>query len=71
MGGLKVGCMQSAVTFRCDDGLLMPGLLTTPDGQLETPWPGLLLIYEAFGMNDEMGRVAAAWPVRGVGCVHP
>ncbi|MDT7658049.1 MAG: carboxymethylenebutenolidase [Pseudonocardiales bacterium] len=51
--------MQSDVTFRCDDGFVMPGVLTTPDGQPNAPRPGLLLIYEAFGMNDEMTRVAA------------
>lgn len=51
--------MQSEVAFRCSDGFPMPSLLTTPDGQSQTPRPGLLLIYEAFGMNDEMGRVAA------------
>jgi len=50
--------MQSDVTFRCDDGLVMPGVLTTPDGQPDAPRPGLLLIYEVFGMNDEMARVA-------------
>jgi carboxymethylenebutenolidase len=50
--------MQSDVTFRCDDGLVMPGVLTTPDGQPDAPRPGLLLIYEAFGMNDEMAKVA-------------
>ncbi|HEX4251778.1 MAG TPA: dienelactone hydrolase family protein [Pseudonocardia sp.] len=51
--------MQSDVTFRCDDGLVMPGVLTTPDGEPGAPRPGLLMIYEAFGMNDEMTRVAA------------
>jgi carboxymethylenebutenolidase len=51
--------MQSDVTFRCDDGFAMPGVLTTPDGQPDAPRPGLLLIYEIFGMNDEMTRVAA------------
>jgi len=50
--------MQSDVTFRCDEGLVMPGVLTTPDGQPDAPRPGLLLIYEAFGMSDEMTRVA-------------
>jgi carboxymethylenebutenolidase len=50
--------VQTDVTFRCGDGFPMPGLLTTPDGESETPRPGLLLVYEAFGMNDDMGRVA-------------
>lgn len=51
--------MQSRVTFSCDDGFPMPGRLTTPDGRMQQPRPGLLLIYEAFGMSDEMDRVAA------------
>ncbi|MBA2323757.1 MAG: dienelactone hydrolase family protein [Pseudonocardiales bacterium] len=51
--------MQSDVHFTCDDGLFMPGLLTTPTIEQSGPRPGLLLIYEAFGMNDEMARVAA------------
>ena len=50
--------MQSDVTFRCDDGFDMPAVLTTPDGGPDAPGPGLLLIYEALGMNDEMARVA-------------
>jgi carboxymethylenebutenolidase len=50
--------MQSDVHFRCDDGLSMPGLLTTPTVPRSGPRPGLLLIYEAFGMTDEMARVA-------------
>jgi len=50
--------MQSDVTFRCDDGFAMPGVLTSPEGQSETSRPGLLLIYELFGMNEEMAEVA-------------
>lgn len=50
--------MQSDVHVPCDDGLAMPAVLTTPTMQRSGPRPGLLLIYEAFGMNDEMTRVA-------------
>jgi carboxymethylenebutenolidase len=50
--------MHSDVTFRCDDGFPMPGWLTSPDDQGQQPRPGLLLIYEALGMHDEMTRVA-------------
>ncbi|WP_028933056.1 dienelactone hydrolase family protein [Pseudonocardia spinosispora] len=49
--------MQTDVTFRCDDGFDMPGVLTTDDGH-EGPRPGLLMIYEALGMNHEMASVA-------------
>lgn len=50
--------MQSDVTFSCDDGFVMPAVLTTPDDEHEGARPGLLLIYEALGMNEEMTRVA-------------
>jgi carboxymethylenebutenolidase len=49
---------QSEVTFPCDDGHPMRGVLTLPAGSPAAPRPGLLLIYEVFGMNDEMKRVA-------------
>lgn len=50
--------MQSDVRFPCGDGFSMPGVLTTPTIERSGPRPGLLLIYEALGMNDEMARVA-------------
>ncbi|HEY2205102.1 MAG TPA: dienelactone hydrolase family protein [Pseudonocardia sp.] len=50
--------MQTDVTFRCDDGFAMPGVLTTPDTPADGPRPGLLLIYEALGMNQEMASTA-------------
>jgi carboxymethylenebutenolidase len=50
--------MQTDVSFRCDDGFTMPGVLTTPDGPAAEPRPGLLMIYEALGMNEEMAKVA-------------
>ncbi|MGQ0479761.1 MAG: dienelactone hydrolase family protein [Pseudonocardia sp.] len=50
--------MQSDVRFTCADGFSMPGVLTTPTIERSGPRPGLLLIYEALGMNDEMARVA-------------
>ncbi len=50
--------MQSDVSFTCDDGFSMPGLLTTPTLEQHGRRPALLMIYEAFGMNEEMARVA-------------
>lgn len=50
--------MQTDVTFRCDDGFDMPGVLTTTDDGHDGQRPGLLMIYEALGMNHEMARVA-------------
>ena len=51
--------MLTEVRFSCDDGFSMPGLLATPTFEQSGPRPGLLLIYEALGMTDEMTRVAA------------
>jgi carboxymethylenebutenolidase len=50
--------MQLDVYFPCDDGHAMRGVLTLPDGAGEGRRPGLLLLYEVFGMNEEMKRVA-------------
>lgn len=51
--------MQSEIRFPCDDGATLPGVLSLPDGHVGAPRPGLLLVYEILGMNDEMRRVAA------------
>jgi len=50
--------VQTDVSFDCPDGFRMPGVLTTPDFPAEGPRPGLLLIYEALGMNQEMAAAA-------------
>ncbi|TKD12658.1 dienelactone hydrolase family protein [Polyangium fumosum] len=47
---------QREIRFPCDDGFSMRGILTLPDRP--EPRPGLLLIYEVFGLNEEMKRVA-------------
>jgi carboxymethylenebutenolidase len=49
--------VQTEITFPADDGVALPGVLTLPDTG-EEPYPALVMIYEAFGMNDEMRRVA-------------
>jgi carboxymethylenebutenolidase len=43
----------------------MPGVLTTPDRPADGPRPGLLLIYEALGMNQEMAAAARELAVEG------
>ena len=42
--------------FRCPDEYLMPVHVCRP--KLETKLPGILFVYEAFGLNDEMKRIA-------------
>jgi carboxymethylenebutenolidase len=49
--------MQTDVTLTATGGAPYPGVLTVPDGA-EGPLPALVMIYEAFGMTDEMRRVA-------------
>jgi carboxymethylenebutenolidase len=49
--------MQTDVTLTATGGVSYPGVLTVPDGA-EGPGPALVMIYEAFGMTDEMRRVA-------------
>jgi carboxymethylenebutenolidase len=50
--------VQIDVRFACDDGFEMPGVLTLPEGATAERRPALLLMYEIFGLNDEMRRVA-------------
>lgn len=50
--------VQIDVSFPCDDGHAMGGVLTLPEANDGRPRPALLLIYEILGMNDEMKRVA-------------
>ncbi len=49
--------MQLEIVFPSSDGKPLPGVLTVPDGA-DGPVPALLMIYEVFGMSDEMRRVA-------------
>jgi len=47
--------VQTEIRFPAGNTTL-PGVFTVPDG--EGPFPALVMIYEAFGMTDEMKRVA-------------
>ena len=49
--------MQVETVFHAADGTPLPAVLTVPDG-VDGPVPGVLMIYEVFGMSDEMRRVA-------------
>jgi carboxymethylenebutenolidase len=48
---------QTAISFPCADGAVLPGLLTVPT-DAGGPRPALLMIYEVFGMTAEMRRLA-------------
>jgi carboxymethylenebutenolidase len=53
--------MQTEVTLNGAGGVQFPGVLTVPDAPSDagpTRGPALVLIYEVFGMTEEMKRVA-------------
>lgn len=50
------GLTRSREHFPCADGFSMPAYVSRPSAA--APVPGVLLIYEMFGMNEEMARVA-------------
>ena len=61
--------MQVETVFPTSDGT-MPAVLTLPDGA-QGPVPGLLMIYEIFGMSDEMRRVARELAAEGYAVLIP
>ena len=61
--------MQVETVFPTSDGT-MPAVLTLPD-EAEGPVPGLLMIYEIFGMSDEMRRVARELAAEGYAVLIP
>jgi Dienelactone hydrolase and related enzymes len=60
--------VQTEIRFPAGNTTL-PGVFTLPDG--EGPFPGLVMIYEAFGMTDEMKRVARDLAADGYATVIP
>lgn len=48
--------VRSREKFSCSDGFAMSAYISRPKAQAKAP--GILFIYEAFGMNDEMIRIA-------------
>lgn len=56
-------------TFPCSDGYTMPASLSRPEGSGKLP--GLLFIYEAFGLNEEMQRVANDFASAGYNVMIP
>ena len=62
--------MQVETVFPAADGTPMPAVLTVPDGA-DGPVPGVLMIYEIFGMSDEMRRVARDLAAEGYAVLIP
>jgi carboxymethylenebutenolidase len=57
------------VQFTCRDGYNMPAYLAHPEGA--GALPGILFIYEAFGMNSEMVRLANTFAREGFSVLMP
>jgi carboxymethylenebutenolidase len=62
--------VQTGISFPADDGVSLPGVLTVPDSA-DGPGPALVLIYEAYGMTDEMQRVARGLAAEGYAVLIP
>ncbi|UQA60932.1 dienelactone hydrolase family protein [Polyangium aurulentum] len=63
---------QIDITFPCNDGHPMRGVLTLPAGSSSSaPRPGLILIYEILGLNEEMRRVARDLAAEGYAVLIP
>jgi carboxymethylenebutenolidase len=61
--------IRSEEKFTCTDGFSMPAYLTRPADS--APVPGLLFIYEIFGMNSEMRRLADELAAAGYAVLVP
>jgi carboxymethylenebutenolidase len=62
--------VQTEIAFPTADGRSLPGVLTVPEPAPERG-PALLMIYEAFGMTDEMRRVARELAAEGYPVLIP
>jgi carboxymethylenebutenolidase len=62
--------VQVEIVFPSSEGAPLPGVLTLPDGA-DGPVPALLMIYEVFGMSDEVRRVARDLAAEGYAVLIP
>jgi carboxymethylenebutenolidase len=62
--------VQTEIVFPASDGRPMPGVLTVPEGATG-PVPGLVMIYEIWGMTGEMRRVARDLAADGYAVLMP
>lgn len=61
--------IRSRENFTCSDGFVMSAYVTRP--RASTRVPGVLFIYEAFGMNEEMIRIADELAAEGYAVLLP
>ena len=68
---------SKVIEFRCADSVSMPAYFVCPavsgasSGKSPELFPGILFIYEAFGMNDEMRRLADSFAAEGFAVMIP
>jgi carboxymethylenebutenolidase len=60
---------NESMEYRCPDGFLMPAHLIRPRSPGQ--FPALILVHEAFGLNDEMKRIAREIAAGGYALVIP
>ena len=60
--------IQKRETFTCSDGFAMPAYLSRP---ASGKFPGLLFIFEMFGITNEMERVANEFASAGYAVMMP
>ena len=61
--------IQSREQFTCNDGFSMSAYISRPKTAAKVP--GILFIYEAFGMNDEMTGIADELAAEGYAVLLP
>lgn len=61
--------IQSRENFTCNDGFVMSAYVSRPRTSARVP--GILFIYEAFGMNEEMVRIADELAAEGYAVMLP
>ena len=64
-----LGLMRAEETFSCGDGFSMNAYVTRP--ATASRFPALLFVYEIFGMNEEMKRVADELAIEGYAVMVP
>jgi carboxymethylenebutenolidase len=59
----------AAITVPLADGRHLDAALARPEG--EGPFPGLVILHEAYGLNDDVRRVAGRFADEGYVCLAP
>jgi carboxymethylenebutenolidase len=55
-------------TFKCADGTMMSAFISSPK---EGEYPGIIVIHEAFGLNEQIRGVAKRYAKEGYGTIAP